>query len=86
MHASASIETLCTILAQFGWTALHWAVSGQHVGTTQTLLNSKANILAQDQTGETVLHWAAANNNMSMVQMLLDHGASVDLCNKVVLG
>jgi len=66
----------------FGWTALHWAVSGQHVGTTQTLLNSKANILAQDQTGETVLHWAAANNNMSMVQMLLDHGASVDLCNK----
>jgi len=66
----------------FGWTALHWAVSGGHMSTASNLLHNRADPNAADQTGETALHWAAANDNVSMVELLINNRASPDLNNK----
>lgn len=46
------------------------------------LLESGADVNAQDWTGQTPLHWAAYEGTVETVQLLLDCGADTTIRNK----
>ena len=57
--------------------ALYLAAKEGHELTVQTLLDSGANVNAQDPLGSTALDWAVPSGNEKAVQVLLRNGADV---------
>jgi ankyrin repeat protein len=66
------------------YTALHLAVSSEHVNTVRALLkhDSSAAAATDEDTGLTALHLAAQLSNAKLVQLLLEHDAPQDLTTK----
>lgn len=59
------------VLLQRGSTALHFAVTNNHVGTVAALLtNSTINLNMQDAEGNIALHLAALAGNAELYAML----------------
>lgn len=65
----------------FGWTALHFAVSGVHIKTVSMLYYLGANIKAKTFQGDNMLHMAARSNDGAMVQLLLAGSADMEVEN-----
>lgn len=70
-----------------GWTALHWAVRGNHLNVVEFLLNKNANINAQARynddeegfTGFTPLYDAVSNSFWDVAKFLIKKGADVNI-------
>jgi len=63
-----------------GASALHLAVSVEHIEITELLLENGADIdiRARDQHGGTPLHWAAFLGYRQMAEMLVEAGADIN--------
>lgn len=55
-----------------GNTALHVAVSGEHLEIAQLLVDAKADLKIKDKNGQRPLHLASEQGNKSIVNLLLD--------------
>lgn len=80
---SETIKTLLNICAQdvhakvkHGATPLHFAAVQGHVTAVQVLLDSAAQIDAQDSAGMTPMHRAAVNGKIEVIRTLLSRGAN----------
>lgn len=60
-------------------TALHLAARGKHYAILGLLLESGANIDAQDARGMTPLHYAISKRSLELVELLLIRGANPNL-------
>jgi ankyrin repeat protein/uncharacterized glyoxalase superfamily protein PhnB len=61
-----------------GWTGLHAAAKGGHVGAVRLLLDHGADPNAREAGDNTsALHWAAARGSLETVRALLDAGGDV---------
>jgi len=67
-------------------TPLHWAAMFGLVSTGEILLEAKAPIDAQSNSGETSLHLCAEKGNVAFISFLLGHGAKKDLRDKSANG
>ncbi len=65
-----------------GRTALHRAVSGQHVAVVRLLLERGADVATADRNGRTPLHWAAVVGSVPCAELLCDGGADIAACTK----
>ena len=65
-----------------GRTALHRAVSGQHVAVVRLLLERGANTGAADRSGRTPLHWAAVVGSVPCAELLCEAGADLESTTK----
>ncbi|KAH9494606.1 hypothetical protein Btru_019695 [Bulinus truncatus] len=82
-------ETILEILLQSGAdpnmsneggkTALHFAVSENHLKNVETLLNYSADVNKRCHLGLTCLHLCANKQDIEMVRLLFKHGADVNL-------
>jgi ankyrin repeat protein len=61
-----------------GTTALHWAVRGDDLQTTQLLIRAGANVKAANRYGITAAHLAAQNGNATIIDALLKAGANAN--------
>lgn len=64
-----------------GWTALHAAVNFRRDGIVDLLINLKANINAQDNTGQTPLLLAIETGQNDAIEYLVSKGADVNIAN-----
>jgi len=71
---------------QPGWTALHYAASGQEPNTVEWLLDRKAEVDALSPNGTTPLMLAAQYGSEVSVDLLLARGADMALRNRQNLG
>ncbi|CAI9725070.1 ankyrin repeat RF_0381 isoform X2 [Octopus vulgaris] len=55
------------------WTALHWAVFGNHLQAVEILLSRGSEVNERSNNGETPLHWALSRGHLHTVEMLLGH-------------
>ncbi|KAB8611416.1 hypothetical protein FH972_025921 [Carpinus fangiana] len=90
--SSASEETIRLLVEagvnihaenQYGWTALHAALSYDHVAAAQILLFNNASLMATAKDGKTALHFAAIHGSTEGISLLLDHGAQVNAKDKM---
>src|SRR5207344_124603 len=58
-----------------GTTALHWAVRGDDLETTDLLIRAGANVSAANREGATPLLLASVNGNAAMLEKLVNAGA-----------
>ncbi len=61
-----------------GFTALHWAVIGGHIGLVKLLLDRGADPNAAGPSRMTPLHWAATMGQADAIDALVRRGARVD--------
>jgi ankyrin repeat protein len=61
-----------------GYTPLHLAVLGEHIGVARLLLEKGARVNVADNMGRRPLHLAAASCSVKMARYLLDQGADKD--------
>ncbi len=61
-----------------GMTALHWAVRGDDLQTTQLLIRAGANVKVANRYGITPAHLAAQNGNPTIMDALLKAGANAN--------
>src|SRR5215468_4067409 len=54
-----------------GTTALHWAVRGDDLETTDLLIRAGANVNAENRDGVTPMRLAATNANAAMIEKLI---------------
>jgi 26S proteasome non-ATPase regulatory subunit 10 len=71
------------LIIQDGWTGLICASSCGFTKTVSILLAAKADPNITTEGGETALHWASAKGKVEVVNLLVQHGAAVDIRNKV---
>jgi ankyrin repeat protein len=60
-----------------GWTPLHWAAAKGDKKEVENLINSQANVNAQDVEYRTPIFYAAIGGYKQIVEMLIDNGASI---------
>ncbi|RYZ12519.1 MAG: hypothetical protein EOO24_03070 [Comamonadaceae bacterium] len=65
-----------------GWTPLHYAATGGHVGIMRLLLDKYAFIDAQSPNGTTPLMMAAMYGSTEAVKLLLEEGADLTMRNE----
>lgn len=65
-----------------GSTALHWAVWGDDLETTDALIRAGANAAAANAFGITPAYVAAGNGNVAIVRKLLDAGADANTADR----
>jgi transglutaminase-like putative cysteine protease len=63
---------------EWGWTALYWAVRGNHKEVAEFLIAKGANVNIKGQEDLTPLLLAAIDNQEEMVEMLIAKGADVN--------
>lgn len=63
----------------FQRTPLMYAAGHERPEITQLLINSGADLNAQDQMGQTALMWAASYNHVETARVLLENGADITL-------
>jgi ankyrin repeat protein len=63
---------------KYGFTALHAAVSGQHLAVVKYLVKKGAEIDAQDNLGQTPLYFAAERGSLDLTRVLVENGADVN--------
>lgn len=68
-----------------GWTPLHYAASGGHLGIISLLLENSAYIDAESPNGTTPLMMAAMYGTTEAVRLLLEEGADPQLKNQLGL-
>lgn len=61
-----------------GWTALHWAVFGEHVACVSFLLENGASPNLFHKGNEAAIHLAAKLDNEELIQLLVKHGAKIN--------
>ena len=61
-----------------GQTALMWAVTEQHIGVAEVLVEQGADVHARSNAGFTPFLFAARTGNREMVRLLLEAGANVN--------
>jgi len=66
----------------YGWTALRYAVRGNHVEASSALIVLGANMNLASESGRTPLMSAAGNGLTAMVKLLLEAGADATVKNK----
>jgi len=81
-HTSVQFGVKETSTPWEGYTPLWLAVKKGHEEVVKLLLESGANVNAQDKDGKTVLHCAVENKEEKVVQLLLECGANVDVQDK----
>ncbi|KAH9510099.1 hypothetical protein Btru_043471 [Bulinus truncatus] len=64
-----------------GKSALHFAVSENHLKNVMTLLNNAADVNKKCYHGNTCLHLSAKNQNVEIFKVLLKHGADIEAKN-----
>merc|ERR550534_416295 len=60
---------------EFGWTALHFAATRDHVAMAELLRMFGAHVNVEDGRGNTPLHIATMTQQMDMVEWLANNGA-----------
>ena len=67
-----------------GWTALHYAVDGEHTEALKLLLDAGADVNAGNEAwyGMTALHQAARRGHAHLVELLVLRGANVEAKEK----
>jgi hypothetical protein len=68
-----------------GWTPLHYAASGGHVGIMKLLFEHHAFVDPESPNGTTPLMIAAQYGNAATVKLLLDEGAVANAKNRLNL-
>ena len=63
---------------EWGWTALYWAVRGNHKEVAEFLIAKGANVNIKGQKDQTPLLLAVIDNQEEMVEMLIAKGADVN--------
>ena len=63
-------------------TPLHFAVDRGEVDIVKQLLDSGAEVNAQDSSGETPLMLAVTCEHLELVRILLEHGADKSVANQ----
>jgi ankyrin repeat protein len=63
---------------EWGWTALHWAVRGNHKEVAEFLIAQGANVGAKGEKDRTPLHIAAEGGQKELAEMLIAKGADVN--------
>ncbi|XP_029654258.2 ankyrin repeat domain-containing protein 2-like [Octopus sinensis] len=58
---------------RWGQTALHWAVSRNHLHAVEILLSRGSEVNPRDDYGRTPLHWACDQGYLHTAELLLGH-------------
>ena len=69
---------------QGGWTALVWACYKGHMDTATVLIDKQADVNVHGQYHVTPLMLASGRGHTAIVRLLLDHGARVNVGDKVL--
>ncbi len=67
-----------SIVDDYGWTPLHYAVHRGNMRVIKELIKMRASLNTKDKKGRTPLHIAVANDNMDVVKCLLSEGAKLN--------
>jgi Ankyrin repeats (3 copies) len=81
-QSAAQAEVDINIVDECGRTALHQAVSDNHITAVQHLMSKGAHTNVQDKSGATALHLAVARpSDIAIVHSLISKGANIHIQN-----